>query len=183
MKVGIVALQGAFREHREVLEALGATTWEVRTPEHLAGADAVVLPGGESTTMGRLLDTSGLGPALGEAIDDGTPLLATCAGLILVSEGGPLACLDCSVVRNAYGPQVASFEAPLTVSGLPGGTFPGVFIRAPVVERVGAGVEVLATHGDHPVYIRSGSVRATTFHPELADDPRLHEQFLSEVTA
>lgn len=183
MKVGVVALQGAFREHREVLDALGATALEVRAPENLGGVDAVVLPGGESTTIRRLLVTSGLEPVLRETIQAGTPLLATCAGLILVSKGGPLASVDCSVARNAYGPQVASFEAPLTVNGLPGGTFQGVFIRAPVVERVGAGVEVLATHGDHPVYIRSGSVRATTFHPELADDPRLHEQFLSEVTA
>ncbi|MCZ7530898.1 MAG: pyridoxal 5'-phosphate synthase glutaminase subunit PdxT [Acidimicrobiia bacterium] len=194
LKVGVLALQGAFREHREMFEALGATVVEVRTPSHLGGTDALVLPGGESTTMRKLLDTAGLLDVLCERIDAGTPVLATCAGLILLAsevsdardvDGDPrvMSVLDCTVRRNAYGPQPASFEAPLTVVGLPGGTFPGVFIRAPVIERTGRGVEVRSLHDGNPVYVASGPVRATTFHPELADDLRLHEQFLSEVTA
>jgi 5'-phosphate synthase pdxT subunit len=191
MKAGVLALQGAFREHREVLDALGVDVVEVRLPEHLSGLDALFIPGGESTTIGKLLDTSGLREPLHAALIDGLPAFGTCAGLILLADdvrdadgvAGPpgLGVLDCTVVRNAYGRQRESFEAPLAVDGLDGG-FPGVFIRAPVVNRVGDTVEVLAVHDAHPVLLREGTVWAATFHPELSGDLRLHERFLTETS-
>jgi len=190
-KLGVLALQGAFREHREVLEALGVSCVEVRVPQHLGGIDALVLPGGESTTMTRLLDTSGLRDPLVDRLRDGLPAFGTCAGLILLAaavrdgraDQVPLGVLDVDVRRNGYGRQRDSFETPLAVVGLPGAAFPGVFIRAPVIERVGAGVEVLAEHDGLPVLVRQGSIWATTFHPELSGDLRVHQQFLSEVEA
>jgi 5'-phosphate synthase pdxT subunit len=188
VKAGVLALQGDFREHRETLDALGVDSVEVRTPERLGGLDALFLPGGESTTIGRLLETSGLRDPLRSALDDGLPAFATCAGLILLArevlDGRPdqasLAALDCTVRRNAYGRQRESFEATLRVDGLDG-DFPGVFIRAPVVERVGAAVRVLASHDGHAVLLRQGSVWGATFHPELSGDLRIHQRFLTEV--
>ena len=185
----MLALQGAFREHREVLDALGVDTVEVRTPSGLAGLDAIVLPGGESTTMQRLLDTSGVRAPLTEAIGAGLAVLGTCAGAIVLGrevldgrpDQVPLGAIDIVTRRNAYGRQRESFEADLTVAGLPGGPFPGVFIRAPVIESVGEAVEVLAEHNGRPVIARDGRVWVTTFHPELASDLRLHERFLQEV--
>lgn len=190
MKVGVLSLQGAFREHREAIEALGAPCVEVRLPEHLSGVDALVLPGGESTTMARLLDTSGLREPLREQLRDGMPVLATCAGLILLAtevrdgraDQVPLAILDVSVRRNGYGRQRDSFEAPLRIRGLTGAPFPGVFIRAPIVERVGTGVEVLAELDGHAVLVRRAPVWASTFHPELSGDLRVHERFLQHPT-
>jgi 5'-phosphate synthase pdxT subunit len=194
VKAGVLALQGAFREHREVLSALDVDVVEVRVPHDLDAVDALFLPGGESTTMSRLLDTSGLRTPLEERLRAGLPAFATCAGLILLArevldgrpDQRPLRCLDVAVRRNAYGTQTQSFEAPLAVEGmslrLGGGTFPGVFIRAPVVESVGDGVEVLATHDDRPVLVREGPVWGATFHPELSGDLRLHQTFLQEVT-
>jgi pyridoxal 5'-phosphate synthase pdxT subunit len=191
MKAGVLALQGAFREHREVLGALGVEAVEVRVPEQLGGIDALFMPGGESTTIAKLLDTSGLRDPLHDALTDGLPVFGTCAGLILLADDvrgaddrrypPALAALDCTVVRNAYGRQRESFEARLAVDGIDG-VFPGVFIRAPVVERVGETVEVLATHDTHPVLIRHDAIWAATFHPELSGDPRLHQRFLTEVT-
>jgi 5'-phosphate synthase pdxT subunit len=189
VKVGVLALQGAFREHREVLDALGVDHLEVRTPDELAGIDALVMPGGESTTMGMLLESSGLRDALHTALRDGMPVFGTCAGLILLArevvDGRPdqqsFGVLDVSVRRNAYGTQLASFEADLEVEGLPGGAFTGVFIRAPVVESVGPSVDVLASHADHAVLVRQGRILASTFHPELSGDLRIHEQFVNEV--
>jgi len=191
MKAGVLALQGAFREHREVLDALGVDAVEVRTPEQLAGIDALLLPGGESTTMTRLLATSGLRAPLLDRLGEGLPVLGTCAGLILVArevldgrpDQEPLAAIDLTVRRNAYGRQRDSFEADLVVTGLAGGTFPGVFIRAPAIERVGPGVEVLAEHDDRPVLVRQGAVWVSTFHPEIAGDLRIHQAFLQEVAA
>ena len=188
MKVGILSLQGAFREHREVLDALGVDAVEVRVPEQLDALDALILPGGESTTMSRLLDTSGLRAPLVERLADGLPVLGTCAGMILlaveVADGRPdqqsFGVVDVSVRRNAYGRQLASFETPLTVRGLAGGPFPGVFIRAPRIERAGAGVEGLAEHDGHPVLARQGGAVVASFHPELSGDLRLHEWFLRE---
>jgi pyridoxal 5'-phosphate synthase pdxT subunit len=192
VKTGVLALQGAFREHAEVLDALGADVVEVRVPTHLNGVDALFLPGGESTTITKLLATSGLVDPLRARIADGLAVFGTCAGLILLAHRvedehggaypGALDALDCVVRRNAYGRQRESFEAALTVDGLPG-AFSGVFIRSPVVESVGGAVDVLATHDDHPVLVRDGRVWAATFHPELAGDLRLHQRFLSEVTA
>jgi 5'-phosphate synthase pdxT subunit len=191
VKAGVLALQGAFREHREVLEALGVHAVEVRTPEHLASIDALVLPGGESTTMTRLLATSGLRGPLVDRVGEGMAVLGTCAGLILAArevldgrpDQEPLAAIDLTVRRNAYGRQRDSFEADLVVTGLGGGTFPGVFIRAPAIERVGPGVEVLAEHDDRPVLVRQGAVWVSTFHPEIAGDLRIHQAFLQEVAA
>ena len=185
MKVGVVALQGAFREHREALDALGVETVEVRGPAALAAIDALILPGGESTTIGRLLTTSDLLPALRERLADGLPVLGTCAGLILLAtdvvdgrdDQPTLDALDVTVRRNGYGTQLQSFEAPLAVTGLDA-AFPGVFIRAPVLERLGPGVEVLATHDERPVLVASGPVWGTTFHPELSGDLSVHERFL-----
>jgi len=190
-KVGVLALQGAFREHREVLEALGISTLEVRVPEHLSGVDALVLPGGESTTMTRLLRTSGLHDPLVERLRDGMPAFGTCAGLILlateVREGRPdqvpLGVLDVAVRRNGYGRQRDSFETGLDVVGLTGAAFPGVFIRAPVIERAGESVEVLAAHEGLPVLVRQGSVWASTFHPELSGDLRVHQQFVHQFAS
>ena len=187
MKVGVLALQGAFREHREVLDALGVDAIEVRTPEQLVALDALILPGGESTTMSKLLDTAGLRAPLGDLLADGLPVFGTCAGMILLARevvgGRPdqqsYAVVDVAVRRNAYGRQRDSFETDLDVDGLAGGPFPGVFIRAPRIESVGDDVEVLARHDDHPVLARQGRVWVASFHPELSGDLRLHEQFLS----
>ncbi len=192
--VGILALQGASALHAEAVTALGAQAIEVRRPEDLAGVDAVILPGGESTTMSRLLATSDLFDPLGERLAAGLPAFGTCAGMILLAtqvlDGRPdqrcFGAVDVAVRRNAFGRQVDSFEAPLTVSGLAGGPFPATFIRAPVVERVGDGVEVLATvarpGGEiQPVLCRQGPVLVAAFHPELSHDLRLHQAFLAGV--
>jgi len=190
VKVGVLALQGAFREHAEVLDALGAHVVEVRVPAHLGGIDALFLPGGESTTITKLLDSSGLAEPLRARIADGLSVFGTCAGLILLARQveaehgepypGTLDALDCVVRRNAYGRQRESFEASLMIDGVEG-AFPGVFIRSPVVTSVGAGVDVRASHRDNPVLLRQGRVWAATFHPELSGDLRLHQRFLSEV--
>lgn len=187
-KVGVLALQGAFREHREVLDALGVETVEVRTPAELGALDALILPGGESTTMSQLLDSSGVRAPLGDLLADGLPVLGTCAGMILLarevvdgrSDQESFGAIDVAVRRNAYGRQRDSFEADLTVAGLVGGPFPGVFIRAPRIESVGERVEVLARHDDVPVVARQGSVVVTSFHPELSGDLRFHEWFLHD---
>ena len=188
MKVGILSLQGAFREHREVLDALGVEAVEIRTPEQLGALDALILPGGESTTMSKLLDTSSLRAPVADLLADGLPVLGTCAGMILLArevvDGRPdqrsFGAVDVAVRRNAYGRQRDSFEAPLDVAGLPGGPFPGVFIRAPRIETAGPDVEVLARHDGHAVLARQGHAWVASFHPELSGDLRLHEQFLTE---
>ena len=188
MKLGVLALQGAFREHAEALRALDADVVLVKRPEHLAGVDGIVWPGGESTTMDKLLDTSELRAPLDARLHEGLPALVTCAGLILCAseivdgrpDQRPLRVLDVTVRRNGYGRQRESFEARLAVDGLDSG-FPGVFIRAPVLERVGDGVEVLSVHDDHPVLVRQGTTWGATFHPELSGDLRLHQRFLTEV--
>lgn len=186
LKVGVLALQGAFREHAQVLDALGAHPVEVRGPDDLAGVEALVLPGGESTTMSLLLGSSGLFPAVAAALADGIPTLATCAGLILLAttvRGGrpdqrTFGALDVAVDRNGYGRQIDSFEAALRVAGLGEEPFPAVFIRAPLISSTGAGVTVLATVDDCPVLVRQGHILAATFHPELSGDLRLHQLFL-----
>jgi 5'-phosphate synthase pdxT subunit len=190
MKVGVLALQGGFRPHVEALSALGADTLEVRLPRDLAQADALVLPGGESTTVSRLLLTSELVDPLRERLAGGLPVLGTCAGLILLasevldgrSDQVVLGAVDLTVRRNAHGRQNQSFEAALEITGLAGGAFPGVFIRAPGIERSGVGVEVLARlSGGEPVAARQGSVTVCAFHPELAGDLRFHQHFLSSL--
>jgi 5'-phosphate synthase pdxT subunit len=175
-----------------VLDALGVDTVEVRVPDELDALDALVLPGGESTTMSRLLTTSGLRAPLAARLADGLPVFGTCAAMILlakdVSDGRPdqepFGVVDITVRRNAYGRQRDSFETSLDMSGLDvgglaGGPFPGVFIRAPRIERVGAAVEVLAEHRGHAVLARQGAAVVASFHPELSGDLRLHEWFLT----
>jgi 5'-phosphate synthase pdxT subunit len=189
--VGVLALQGDVREHRATLERLDARTRAVRGPRDLEGLNALVMPGGESTAIAHLLTTSGTRGPMASAIDDGLPVLATCAGLILLarrvldgrSDQWSFESLDVDVRRNGYGRQVASFEAEIDVDGV--GPVLGVFIRAPRIERVGEGVEVLATHdhgdGAHPVLVRQGPITASSFHPELTDDGRVHRQFLDSL--
>jgi 5'-phosphate synthase pdxT subunit len=196
-KVGVLALQGASRRHADALAALGAHPVEVRTPEDLSGVEGLVLPGGESTTMSRLLELSGLFEPIAERLAAGMPAFGTCAGLILLSsrildrrpDQRSFGILDVDVRRNAFGRQVDSFETELAVDGLGGGPVPAVFIRAPVVERVGDGVEVLASVASppgaegtvpHAVLCRQGPVLAAAFHPELSDDLRLHQLFLED---
>ncbi len=187
-RVGVLALQGAFREHISALQRLGADAVEVRTPAELAAVDGIMLPGGESTTMDLLLGSSGLREPLAAAVAAGTPVFGTCAGLILLArdiEDGvegqrTLQVLDVTALRNGYGRQVKSFEGPVALAS-GGADMVGVFIRAPRITRVGEGVEILARLGDEPVAVRSGSIMAATFHPELTDDDRLHEVFLAGI--
>jgi 5'-phosphate synthase pdxT subunit len=186
--VGVLGMQGAYREHLRALEALGARTRLVRTREDLLELDGLVIPGGESTTMQILLERMGLLEPLREAVLSGLPSLGTCAGMILlagrITDGRAgqrgFGALDIAVRRNGYGRQVDSFEADLEVAGLEGGPFPGVFIRSPVVEDAGS-AEVLARHEGHPVAVRQGNAIALSFHPELSSDLRLHGEFLRLV--
>jgi pyridoxal 5'-phosphate synthase pdxT subunit len=178
-------MQGAFAEHVRALEAAGARTRLVRTREDLDGLDGIVLPGGESTTMTMLMERVGLLEPLRDAIQRGLATLATCAGMIVlardVADGMAgqhgLGLLDIGVRRNGYGRQVDSFEAPLHIEGMNGETFPGVFIRAPLVERIGD-VQVVGTYDEHPVAVRQGRILALCFHPELSGDLRLHREFV-----
>lgn len=187
--VGVLALQGAFDVHRQRLEQLGASAPLVRTANDLDGLDAIVLPGGESTTMSRLLTTSGLFDDLKGRLIDGLPVFGTCAGMILcatdVLDGRPdqrgFDLIDLTVRRNGYGRQLDSFEVDLDVDGL-SDAFHAVFIRAPFVERVGADIEVLACHDGVPVLVRSARCTVAAFHPELTDDARLHQLFLDSLT-
>jgi 5'-phosphate synthase pdxT subunit len=186
--VGVLALQGAFSVHQQRLHHLGVRAPLIRTPRELVGLDAVVLPGGESTTMSRLLTTSGLFDELKGRLADGLAVFGTCAGMILCAtevldartDQRGFDVIDLTVRRNGYGRQLDSFEADLDVSGL-GHPFHAVFIRAPLVERVGPDVEVLARHEGVPVMVRSGRCTVAAFHPELTDDARLHEQFLATL--
>jgi 5'-phosphate synthase pdxT subunit len=184
----VLALQGAFVRHSAVLDSLGVPAVEVRGASDLAGVDALILPGGESTAMSLLLDANGLTEPLGQRLAASMPALGTCAGMILLArrvlDGRPdqhhYGVLDIDVRRNGFGRQAASFEADLPVPGL-GDPLHAVFIRAPQVERAGAAVEVVARVDDTPVFVRQGPVMATAFHPELSNDPRVHELFLSSI--
>ena len=178
-------MQGDFAEHTRSLEAAGARTRLVRAREDLDGLDGIVLPGGESTTMTMLMQQVGLLEPLRQAISGGLATLATCAGMIVLARditgGMPeqhgLGLLDIGVRRNGYGRQLDSFETPLQIEGLNGKTFPGVFIRAPLVERTGD-VKVIASHDGHPVGVTQGRILALAFHPELSGDLRLHKEFV-----
>ncbi|HEY7197495.1 MAG TPA: pyridoxal 5'-phosphate synthase glutaminase subunit PdxT [Gaiellaceae bacterium] len=176
-RIGVLALQGAFREHARMLHAVGAEAVEVRLPEQLDGLDGLVIPGGESTTITKLAKLYGLDEAI-RSFD--RPILGTCAGMILLDRAH-LGLADLEVDRNAYGRQVASFEADLELPGEER-PFRGVFIRAPRVRAMGPGVEVLAELDGEPVLVRDGPVLAAAFHPELTDDPRIHERFLELAT-
>ena len=191
MIVGALALQGDFREHLAVVRRLGAEAIEVRTQEELAQVDALIIPGGESTAIGRLASIYGLIDPLRDRINDGIPVLGTCAGMIFLAaatvryEQPQLGVLDVVVERNAFGRQVDSFEADLDVVGLDE-PMHAVFIRAPWIHKVGSDVEVLASviepdsAEEHPVFVRQGRILATSFHPELTNDTRIHE-LLMEV--
>lgn len=182
LKVGVLAVQGGFEAHARTLRQLGADTGEVRTPADMAGLDGLVIPGGESTTIGKGIESASLEPALRSHHEAGRPILGTCAGLI-VCDDHHLGFLDVTARRNAFGRQLQSFEADLAVEGIGDEPLRAVFIRAPWVERHGAGVEVLATYDGHPVAIREGSVLASAFHPELIDDSRFHALFMAMVTS
>jgi pyridoxal 5'-phosphate synthase pdxT subunit len=183
-RVGVLALQGAFREHIAALRDVGVDAVEVRLPRELEGLDGLVIPGGESSTMSKLIEAYDLEAPIRELHARGGAFLGTCAGMIVLAhhaeDGRPdqryLDMIDIDVRRNAYGRQPASFEAPLRLVGedLP---IPGVFIRAPQIERLGDGVEVVAEHEGEPVAARQGNVLVTAFHPELTSDRRLHRRF------
>jgi pyridoxal 5'-phosphate synthase pdxT subunit len=183
--VGVLALQGAFARHLAVVRSLGRDAVAVRRPDDLATVERLIMPGGESTTMSFLLDSNELRLPLAERLADGMPVFGTCAGMILLAreildgrpDQEPLGVIDLAVRRNAFGRQRDSFEADLDVTGLDV-AFPAVFIRAPIVEKAGADVEVLAAIDDQPVLCRQGTVLVAAFHPELSDDARIHELFL-----
>lgn len=172
--VGVLALQGDFEAHAKIVEALGAEAREVRVPEHLEGLDALIIPGGESTTMTLGIEREGLAEPLKRFVQSGKRTLGTCAGLIMLDRDH-LGLLDVSARRNAFGRQRQSFEADLDVKDFNGGPMRAVFIRAPWVEETGEGVEVLAEIDGHPVAVRQGNVLAVAFHPEIADETRIHK--------
>jgi 5'-phosphate synthase pdxT subunit len=179
--VGVLALQGDFEAHCAVLAALGADCRLVKTPQDLEGLDGLVMPGGESTTMTHGIAREGLAEPLRDLVHSGTPVLATCAGLIMLDRDH-LDLLDVRAERNAFGRQVRSFEADLDMPGV-ADALRAVFIRAPWVAEAGDGVEVLAAVDGHPVAVRQGNVLAVAFHPELTDDPRVHAWLIDQVRA
>ncbi|HEX2241341.1 MAG TPA: pyridoxal 5'-phosphate synthase glutaminase subunit PdxT [Actinomycetota bacterium] len=197
MKIGVLGLQGDVREHQRALETAGASPVLVKHAAELNDVDALVIPGGESTTIGKLLDRFALLDPLRERVASGMPVYGTCAGLILMAAevvldefavGNPhdaphrLGSMDVAVTRNAYGRQVDSFETDLDIAGLDE-PFRAVFIRAPTIERTGADVEVLATFEDRPVLVRQRNMLASTFHPEMTGDARVHELFIQMAAA
>ena len=187
MKVGVLAIQGDVIEHRAILRGLGVEHVEVRVPDDLSGVGGLILPGGESTTIGKLMVRYGLDRAIPDAVKQGMAVYGTCAGMILMarqaSGGEPplLHLMDIAVARNAYGRQVDSFETDLDVPVFGPPPLHAVFIRAPVVEDVGRGVEVLASLNGRPVLARQGRLLVSSFHPELAPDDRVHRYFLGLI--
>ncbi len=187
MRIGVLALQGAFREHIEALQELGVEAVEVRLPEQLEGLDGLIIPGGESTAIGKLAVKYGLAEAIRRYVSAGNPVYGTCAGMIMLSRDvgidQPLfGLMDITVERNAFGRQLDSFETDLDIPALGNKPFHGVFIRAPKIEDVGKGVEVLANLEDGtPVAAREGNMIVTAFHPELTDDLRFHRYFLAMI--
>jgi 5'-phosphate synthase pdxT subunit len=187
MKIGVLALQGAFREHAKMLEQLGADTVLVKLPKHLDGIEGLVIPGGESTTIGKLMREYDLLEPIRAMGREGLPVFGTCAGMIVMAkeiEGAEephLGLMSVRVNRNSFGRQRESFETELDMPAVGEEPFPAVFIRAPHVTRVGEGVDVLARYGDRIVAAREGNFLALSFHPELTDDPRIHKYFLSMV--
>jgi 5'-phosphate synthase pdxT subunit len=188
--IGVLALQGAFREHILAIEALDAKATAVRLPEQLAQLDGLIIPGGESTAISKLMESYGFYEPIAERCAAGMAVWGTCAGAILIAaevvDGikgqRSLGLMDISVRRNAYGRQIDSFEVDLDFAHI-GEPFTGIFIRAPWLERVGEGVETLATHEGHACAARQGRLMATTFHPELTGDPRVHRFFVEQVAA
>jgi len=187
LRIGVVAMQGAFREHARAIRTLGAEAVEVRRPEQMEGLDGLILPGGESTAIGQLIQEFGLDPALRRFAEEGRPVYGTCAGMILLakdvagSQQYRLGLMDMRAQRNAFGRQRESFETGLAVPALGEEPFPAVFIRAPYIESVQSPCEALAVYGDKIVMAREGRFLATAFHPELTDDLRVHRYFLDMV--
>jgi 5'-phosphate synthase pdxT subunit len=185
MRVGVLGLQGDFREHLQTLRALGAQARDVRTVAHLEETDGLIIPGGESTTIALVMERSGLRDALQAKGRAGFPIYGTCAGMILLAKEitnypkSYLALMDIAVRRNAYGRQVESFETDLQIKSI--GAFHAVFIRAPQIERVGPKVDVLAEHQGIPVMARQRNFLVSSFHPELTGDTRIHEYFLNMI--
>jgi pyridoxal 5'-phosphate synthase pdxT subunit len=189
--IGVLALQGDVAEHTRALRAAGAAPVSIRRPEELDRVDGLIIPGGESTTMWKLIDVFGLAEQLRKRISGGLPVFGSCAGLIMLADRLPdpasgqqtLGGIDMTVRRNAFGRQVDSFERELHIAGLPGPAYRAVFIRAPWVEEVGPDVEVLATDPGTSkiVAVRQGRAMATSFHPELTPDRRIHEMFVDMV--
>ena len=185
-RVGVLALQGDVREHMSILESLGVDAVSVKRPDQLGEIDALIIPGGESTTIGKMAVRFGMLEPLRESIGHGLPTYGTCAGMILLasalSDGDQplIGALDVVVKRNAFGRQNDSFEADLDISGLDD-PFHAVFIRAPWIEKVGAEVDVMATINDHPVMVRQDRIMATSFHPELTGDSRIHQVLLDLI--
>ena len=188
--IGVLALQGAFREHCAAVRRLGHEAVEVRNPADLESVDGLIIPGGESTTMDKLLDWTHLREPLAERLEQGMPAFGTCAGLIVLAQSAvdglpeqrPLGAIDIVAQRNGFGRQVHSFEAPVHLVG-EDEDMPGVFIRAPRIVDTGDGVEVIATMGEEPVAAASGTIMVATFHPELTGDDRLHRRFCERVAA
>ena len=189
MKIGVLALQGAFKLHVKALEQFGVEAIEVRNLENFNSVEALIIPGGESTTMSFLLESTGMFEAIKESSAEGMPILGTCAGMILLSskitdgrsDQNPLGLVNIETRRNGYGRQIDSFESDLSIKGFDR-SFRGIFIRAPLVEKVGSEVEVLAEVNSRPVMCKQGSVLVTSFHPELADDTRIHTEFLEMLS-
>ena len=183
--VGVLAIQGDFLEHRRVLDRLGVESSEVRLPEQLDGVDGLIIPGGESTTIVQLIDIYGFRDILRERVQSGLPTWGTCAGMIVLADRltdrrpEPLRLMDIEVSRNAFGRQVDSFEQDIEIDDVEGPPFRAVFIRAPMVNSVGGNAKVLASLDDgRPVAVRQGRMLATAFHPELTEDPRVHQLFV-----
>ena len=183
-RIGVLAIQGDFLEHKHVLARLGVDAPEIRLPSELDGLDGLIIPGGESTTIVQLIDIYGFRSVLAGRVRDGLPVWGTCAGMIVLADSltdrrpEPLHLMNIEVSRNAFGSQVDSFEADLDIEHVDGPPFRGVFIRAPVVNRAGEGVQVLAKLDDgRPVAVRQDAILATAFHPELTNDDRVHDLF------
>ena len=188
MTLGVLAIQGDFLEHIQTLDRLGVPSREIRMPGQLDEVDGLIIPGGESTTIVQLIDIYGFRTKLTEKVESGLPVWGTCAGMIVIADEltnhrpEPLHLMDINVSRNAFGRQVDSFEADLQIGGIEGPPFRCVFIRAPVVNSMGAEVRVLARlPDDRPIAVRQGNLLGTSFHPELTDDTRVHELFVKIV--
>lgn len=188
MQIGILAIQGDFAEHLALLRKLGVEGHEVRLPEQLEGMDGLIIPGGESTTLSRLMSLYQLREPIEEMARQGKTIWGTCAGMIMMAQEItendpiPLKLMDIGVRRNAFGRQIDSFEQDLAVCGLDSQLYHAIFIRAPVIIRVGPGVKVMATVGENtPVAVRQGQLLATSFHPELTNDTRFHRYFLDLI--
>ncbi len=186
-RIGVLAIQGAFREHRKILEKLGVETVEIRSQEDLSGIDGLIIPGGESTAIGKQLVIDGFGEKIIKMAQEGFPVFGTCAGMILLSkkidqsEQYSLKLMDTLVRRNAFGRQIASFEADLKIKGFEGDRVRAVFIRAPFVLEAGAEIDVLSEYEGKIVFVRQDNLLASAFHPELTDDSRVHEYFLKMI--